>query len=1057
MATHKGNFVAGLSRNFDVICIDGKPFRVCYPGFKCTSEAGFAQDSCEYYTDPTTGAKAFGKSCGGSLFTPDELRICGIVDGNVPVDGPGTAPDGNPGEPVDQPPVDGDELQGCCDRIDSGLQAIADAIRNLKLTAEVTVNNSCDTVDRCLSGIRDSAGKCIEDSKLTCEDCCRKLKDGAELTSLEASQCIDCVCDEPVNECSQASDQGEGDSCKGCGQEPCCCKNNTCQPCEEPDKGLQFIGWCNTRTGNVAVTNRNSSPPLPIGEWKQTGFSKTESEALRQAQAACQPNEPTIPPPPGRPSPNPHASILCNDAILGDRNAAATFLAKASESIDQAYILNVQKDAYQEILNYGMKIPGVNAVVAGMMSAITSPIAAAGLMSPEISKVIGCNDPAWQGGLQAMSMLGLFDKWTGASVSNFADQLIYAVNSTCRRKILSPAEATSAWLANSFNDEILDRHWAAFGYCREAVDTFKHASRSRPNANELIRMKFRGLITNDEFSTAMRGNGYTDPSDVSNLFESTKQLPGLSDIIRFMVRDADDNQLATQFGLDSLFDKKYGGQLRKWSEQQGIDERIAQYAWRSHWEIPSPTQLFQFWRRLRYKPEFGGKEKLLTDIKAALVQQDILPFWQDKYLAVAFNPMTRVDTRRAFNIGSMTEKQVKDSYIDQGYSDENADILTKFTVRLRDEAASGNRQIKLWQKFIIDGTTAERRMIDGGLPPEVVKKAMAEVELSFATSYLGKAFARGELPADKLVDSLADHGVSSDGIARILKLLGGSIKTLPVLEQYKAGTLDRIDTGRAATEYGMTAGRIAALMDSVDSKIDARGAMACQKALHQRFLLGELTSEQVENALVGHGITLERTNQLLKWWGCEKKAYGKSIPTNTLCEWNARGSISDKQFADRLEALGYDEVSRHNLIIDCRVRQNIKAQAKATKDAREQAQEDAKQRSRAEKAAKSIQQAAKQLEQQRARAVATKQRRQKQLESAASKFLKRCDCDVSTAMQWATEAKSRIQREYGLDQDETLQAMLISVETWTGIDGDPIDDILNMNAQLAVDKALAQP
>jgi hypothetical protein len=49
-------------------------------------------------------------------------------------------------------------------------------------------------------------------------------------------------------------------------------------------------------------------------------------------------------------------------------------------------------------------------------------------------------------------------------------------------------------------------------------------------------------------------------------------------------------------------------------------------------------------------------------------------------IAMSFNPLTRIDARRAFRIGAIDEQELAQSYQDLGYSDISTDQMVKFTV-----------------------------------------------------------------------------------------------------------------------------------------------------------------------------------------------------------------------------------------------------------------------------------------------------------------------------------------------------------------------------------------
>ncbi|GAG78096.1 unnamed protein product, partial [marine sediment metagenome] len=60
---------------------------------------------------------------------------------------------------------------------------------------------------------------------------------------------------------------------------------------------------------------------------------------------------------------------------------------------------------------------------------------------------------------------------------------------------------------------------------------------------------------------------------------------------------------------------------------------------------------------------------------------DVMPFWRDKLTQIAFRPLTRVDVRRMYKQGVLTETEVYESYLIAGYNEQNAERMAEFTVR----------------------------------------------------------------------------------------------------------------------------------------------------------------------------------------------------------------------------------------------------------------------------------------------------------------------------------------------------------------------------------------
>jgi len=202
-----------------------------------------------------------------------------------------------------------------------------------------------------------------------------------------------------------------------------------------------------------------------------------------------------------------------------------------------------------------------------------------------------------------------------------------------------------------------------------------------------------------------------------------------------MVRDADDNTVAERYGTDAQLKEKYGPQLKSWAKGQGITDDVMKYYWRSHWEIPSNTALFEMLHRLRPNRTgeglTGGITVNSTDIKDALVVNDVLPFWAERLMEISYKPLTRTDAQRAYFIDALSENELKDSYLDLGYNEGNADRLVRFTNQLkakRKQTTGGTEKvpavIKYYKNWLIGATEATQRLRNSGLSETAAKEAL---------------------------------------------------------------------------------------------------------------------------------------------------------------------------------------------------------------------------------------------------------------------------------------------------------------------------------------------
>ena len=242
--------------------------------------------------------------------------------------------------------------------------------------------------------------------------------------------------------------------------------------------------------------------------------------------------------------------------------------------------------------------------------------------------------------------------------------------------IPTPGEAGAAWLANAIDDCTFQTWVMAndtkFGPYRDIVKAGKY----KFSAIELVTLDKRDKLKRSDLATRLRELGSLETTDQAELEGLFEQVPGPSDLIRFMVRDTANAQVVTDFELDTGFTTNYVDQVKKWGDQQGLTDDVMRHNWRAHWSIPSPTQLYEMLRRLRHNPQYGGPDKIQKDVIDALRQQDILPYWIPRLMEISYHPPNRSDVDRAFSLGQYDDDDYLKALYQIGYSDDDAaDLL----------------------------------------------------------------------------------------------------------------------------------------------------------------------------------------------------------------------------------------------------------------------------------------------------------------------------------------------------------------------------------------------
>lgn len=927
---------------------------------------------------------------------------------------------------------DPEGLRCCEDRIcnclGGSLEVIAVSTAGILQVMQEQLKGPCEKIEECIDEIIEALKERMEGPAVSCEECKSMAASGLRGTFEYALRCAGACVEETEVICSLSDPSSEGKRCQGCGMDPCCCVDGVCVPCpEEEHEELHHIAWCNAETGIIQVTKTDA--PRLSSPWIQVGLTETEEAAVALAEANCAKRGFRVETEETKPVPIVSKAILnCNLDLYGTPTGLSSFANNVDFSISEGGVAQYF-NTVGDLGVGGLTIENLGEIINSVFKA-TFEVQADYLIKvvPGVSAIVGCTDPAWTKLVYILANMGHMNKSIGLDLSEFVTQYKYAMHAMCRQKQLDPDKAIAAFMGNAIGAEQLDTHWAINGFCPDALAWYKHAARAKPTPLQLSVMRRRMIIDKPDYHKSMRELGYLESGVRDKLFEITEQVPTMTDIIRLMVRDADDEQIVKKFGLDTQFDRKYGKQLKEWARDQGVPDIVAKFQWRAHWQIPSPGQLFEFWHRLRDNPDFGGKEKMLEDIKEALIQQDILPFWHEHYLAVSFRPMFRRDIRRAFEIGSLTEKEVREAYIQLGHSDKVADQLTEFTKRLRDRRTAGHVAIKLWKSFAISRQEVEDRLRSDGIPDDTIRQVLDDSEQDFDKSVFSTSFAAGDITRQQFVNELTGVGVSVAGATKIANRVSLRIRSHPSLAGYKVGALTKVEALSKMTSDGMHTDVAGTRLDDIDREVEYSLLARCQLGIKNRFLSGEITKDEGIDEMQRRGTVESRAKELSAEWECEKSSIGRSIPTGKLCELLEQGSLGSIDFNDRLRRIGYTDDDASILTDNCLTAISERRAKLAQREAKSKMTEERRQARELAKANALLQRESAKMKRTREKAARVRKSRERQLISAAEKVHDSCECDLFEAIGAVRLGREHVIQTYGLTIDETLVILIKAAE-----------------------------
>lgn len=204
------------------------------------------------------------------------------------------------------------------------------------------------------------------------------------------------------------------------------------------------------------------------------------------------------------------------------------------------------------------------------------------------------------------------------------------------------------------------------GYEKYWAEGMYLATQERPSIYEYITLWRRGKLDNKSFEYEVEKLGVNEEM-LEYFKQASEYFPNPSDLVRFAVREAYSPEIVKQYRTD----EDYPTEFEENALKAGVPPEQCKYIWRSHWALPSTGQGYEMLQRAVISRE---------ELETLLRVQDIMPYWRDKLIQIAYRPYNRVDVRRMYRVGVLDEAGVLRSYLDLGYDEEKAQKMTDFTI-----------------------------------------------------------------------------------------------------------------------------------------------------------------------------------------------------------------------------------------------------------------------------------------------------------------------------------------------------------------------------------------
>jgi hypothetical protein len=316
------------------------------------------------------------------------------------------------------------------------------------------------------------------------------------------------------------------------------------------------------------------------------------------------------------------------------------------------------------------------------------------------------------------------------------------------------------------------------------------------------------------------------------VLDATRVYPPVGDLITMAVREVFTEEIATKFGQFENIPDKFITEARK----SGLTPEYARWYWAAHWRLPGAEQGFRMFQR-RIIDE--------SELKMLLRALDVMPFWREKLISLAFHPLTRVDVRRMYKYGVIPRIDPKQlgadtplvkTYTDLGYDLENSKRLAVWTDLYYPnpvvEAAIKEATSSFVEGFIseTDFEDAIKKLVLGEDTEKFVlagaRSKRTQRQLKVTIKKWGPRLADGDITETDFREKVAGFGLSEDAITHLIsdvtseaeKTREGLTKA-EVLRLYLSGLIvGRADAVAALKRAGLTARAADLLVSEVDRR-----------------------------------------------------------------------------------------------------------------------------------------------------------------------------------------------------------------------------------------------
>lgn len=367
-----------------------------------------------------------------------------------------------------------------------------------------------------------------------------------------------------------------------------------------------------------------------------------------------------------------------------------------------------------------------------------------------------------------------------------------------------------------------------------------------------------------------------------DILKAAYLLPSITDLVHFADRFAWDDDIARRF----RYDEEYPPEVEEWTSKIGLPKEWFKRYWRAHWQLPSPEQTFEMLHRLRK----GRAEQTFTedDLLAFLKTTPYPPYFHKLFTAISYNPISRVDIRRIYKLKIFDAEEVKQRYMDLGYSEKDASTLAEFTVKYEDAQGNDVRDKYKDLSFTILKSLYQKGKINkSDLTTRLQHAKYDDTEIQLIIEYFDLAAVD-----NTAVDYKAQY------VAEMVKY---------VSDAYQLEMITESDANTTLSALGLTEPNIKYILQKADyvSKLDILNYTL--KKIHEAYTSGSITRDKMIGELGSLGISGAQQNKVIQEMELDLQYRTKRLTESEYRGAARAGIITIDEYRTNVLALGYTE------------------------------------------------------------------------------------------------------------------------------------------------------